>query len=484
MSGGSFDKLPNETLQEIFHYSSAPDLASARLTCKTFRPITDELLFRERVLHCNVQSFQKLRELAASPVGVFLKRLIYSGRFLEDWSDTGVFEESPKRIRHNWNKDKIKTIQEDITKDDYHWDQYCRHVKSQTLMQSGDASLEELKRSLALFPNLREIEFHSGIEGCCKQPLPPSSFVLPIVPREGCRCDPETRRIAKDTLMYPRDEYGRKYHEKQLRALLAAAPVNPNITVLKLSYPSLDHMVRKGFWTPDASTSIGGFRHLTIGIHAHKTDSRGIEASSRRMSLRDAEQVSRGLHMLAELLTTATRLESLHAYCIFDRSTTNISRMILHGGNWPFLSSLTLQRISAPVLFLTNLLSSLAASLRRLRLIDFLLIGTNPNDITSTRRSWVSLIKSMRASLSLTNVQFDGSLKGDSQPGFKTHDPHKTCTVCTKSPKAPKDTLRYRIQDFILYGGSFSHHGLEGEAAWSALADRTTNDCTWKVLWG
>lgn len=75
-----------------------PELASARLTRKTFQPIVDELLSCDLVLRGNFGSFQGFQEPAFSLFKVFLKRLIDSGPFLEELRARLLLRERPENV--------------------------------------------------------------------------------------------------------------------------------------------------------------------------------------------------------------------------------------------------------------------------------------------------------------------------------------------------------------------------------------------------
>ena len=455
------DTLPNEVLSLIFADSSKADLASARCTCRKFCHSTEGLLFRDIFVHGNIESFQGLHELSKHPrLRQHVKRLLYSGLFLGGNHDTDVLHHRNATGDSQWQL--RKTVQGKKAEENFHYEQYCQHLAGQLLMQTGDADVLEFKRCIQRLPNLRELEFYSGHQRYFK-----SKDNITVSEDFAPKSWDFVGRVARQTLVYPDPNSGRKYHSKQFKALVASAHVNPNILAIRGFVLPFDVLMVN--WDLETCNGLRQIRHLDLGIALQ------IYSSQRPGSRRN----------LASMLTNAHQLETLElAYDglnggVEDVQLLRLNHLISIDAYWPLLTSLKLSNFVDLKTRFCDVLSTHAATLQILDIRNFTLGNDGSDDVSSTRDLWIFLFQHLRTHLKLKQVRLGGRLGGRTGVGWTVEDLHEACTTCLENETPLEDTLKHKIQQYLVHGDSFQDGFPE-----SKLAEGTLEDCSWRSRYG
>ena len=451
------DTLPNEVLSLIFADSSKADLASARCTCRKICHSTEGLLFSDIFVYGNIESFRGLHELSQHPrLRQHVKRLLYSGLSLGGNHDADVLHHRNPTGDGQWQI--RKTLQGEKSEEDFHYDQYCQHLEGQLLMQTGDADVLELKRCIQRFPNLRELEFYSGHQRYCKSKdnITRSTDFAP-------KSWDFVGRIARQTLVYPDPNSGRKYHSKQFKALVASAHVNPNILAIGGFLLPFDVLMLG--WDLEICKNIRQIRHLELGIALP------IHGS----------QLPPSHRFLAGMLAYAHQLETLElAYDglirgFEDVRVLNLDYLISIHAYWSHLTSLKLSNFFDLKTRFRDVLSTHAATLQILEIRNFKLVVDHSDHVSSTRDLWISLFQHIRTHLKLKQVRLGGQLGGFNGVGWTVEDLHEACTTCLENGTPLEGTLKHQIEQYLAHGDSFPGGFPESE-----LADGELKDCSWR----
>lgn len=455
------DTLPNEVLSLIFADSSKADLASARCTCRRICHITEGLLFGDVFVYGNIESFPGLHELSKHPrLRQHVKRLLYSGLFLGGNHDADLLHHRDTTGNEQWQL--RRTLQGEKAEEDHHYEQYCQHLEGQLLMQTGDADVLEFKRCMQRLPNLRELEFYSGHQRYCKlkdnitrsKDFAPKSWDF-------------VGRIARQTLVYPDLNSGRKYHSKQFKALVASAHVNPNILAIRGFVLPFDVLMVN--WDLESCKSLRQIRHLELGI---------------ALPAYGSQRPPRHRH-LASMVTNAHQLETLELAHdglngeFVDVRVFRLNHLISIDAYWPLLTSLKLSNFVDLKTRFRDVLSTHAATLQILEIRNFNLVSEVSDNMSSTRDLWISLFQHLRAHLKLKQVRLGGQLGGGNGVGWTVEDLDEACTTCLENGTPYKGTLKHQIQQYLVHGDSFQD-GFPG----SELAEGTLKDCSWRSRYG
>lgn len=457
------DTLPNEVLSLIFADSAKADLASARRTCRKFCHSTEKFLFCDIFVDGNIENFRGLHELSKHPrLRQYVQRLLYSGLFLGGSHDADVLHHRNSSGDGQWQM--RRTVHGEKAEEDFHYEQYCQHLEGQLLMQTGDADMLELKKCIRRFPKLQELEFYSGHQRYCKmgdsisrsKDFAPKSWDF-------------VRGIARQTLVYPDPNSGRKYHSKQFRALVASAHVNPKIVGIRGFVLPFDILTVN--WKLESCKSLRQIRHLELGI---ALPVHGLQPPPHQRHL-------------ASMVTNAHQLERLDLACnglnsgIEDVMLMPLNYLISIDAYWPLLTSLKLSNLFDLKTSLRDVLGTHAATLQILEIRNFNLVGAldGSNCISSTKHSWISLFQHIRVHLKLKHVRLGGRLGGRSGIGWTVKDLHETCITCLENGTPHEGTLKHQIQQYLVHGDSFQDGFPESE-----LAEGKLEDCSWRYKHG
>ncbi|KAL2042655.1 hypothetical protein N7G274_004414 [Stereocaulon virgatum] len=455
------NETPPEVLELICQHLETPDLKTARFICQSFNAVAQKHLFKDILVRSNLGSFRKLSCVSRHPI---LKQLVdqvsYDGGVLkhdmdyDEWLDAGIGIIGINDARMPVYANAIKQFQAQLlpAELEFHYSQYRYYLKSEHRVFDGLNLTEWLGCACASFPNLEALQLLPDIVGFRIPPdaedyLPSSVTVHPRSPQMSWDI---LSPIGREALSEPKTAASAWQRDKIFHALLDVAyACRIRIRCLKGDRIPWKSFRRFELESDTFDGVISRLRQLELNI----------ACNSNKWHFGQEPH-----YYCAHFIGKSMMLHTLHLSFHTPRKQTEIrlSQLIKFRDHWPSLHDLKLGFISSEQSILQTLLITHAPTLRSLELSNIRLDPLK-GDGTPDPSSWGSMLQFLRTSLQLKNVQFDGMLDACKETWI-THDDEYYKARHIALVKSPEEvTLRDRIENFVLKGGSCPLPGVNND---------------------
>lgn len=442
-------RCPLEVLTRICVLLSRPDLKNLGLVSHLWAAAARPLLFQTVFLRINVQSFERLHEIARhNTLRQYVRKISYDGRTLDgraarqgfqDWlrcsagAGLGLVYEAQRELLSRIDGQELETC----------YINYLEYLFGQEYIQRRNNAKEMLVQALPKLPGLAALQYvvpHRRDIGMSSTAPPLNAL------------SPQARAI----LAQPEDYHGYRESDGHFWTLLQSACLSGHAQQLRAVQGS--HLDLKR-WSAAAAAPLSdcyealpALRHLSLEF--------------------DLAQHSDGdSTTLARVILGATCLESLRLS--FEEFSWDDPCAVIHLPQilpptiqWDHLRRLSLQAVVTTEACLQGLLERHAPSLRSLELSNINLeAAAAPNQ--DKHGSWIHIIHFLSEILSLEQVRFNGCFSNSWDEGWITRDAEKKRRF--GGPPGlipyPDDCLKYRIERFITHGGVSPFAARKGRGA-------------------
>jgi hypothetical protein len=428
---------PAEVLTGICVLLSRPDLKNVRLVSRSWAAAAQPVLFQTVFLRINLQSFERLHEIARhSTLRKHVTKISYDGRTLDgraarqgfqDWlrcsagAGLGLVSEARYELLSRVDAQELETC----------YINYLEYLFGQEYIQRRNNAKEMLIQALPKLPGLAALQYivpHRRDIGVSSTAPPLNAL------------SPQARAI----LAQPEDYHGYCESDGHFWTLLQSACLSGHAQQLRMVEGS--HLDLKRWSTAaaaslnDCSEALPALRHLSLefDLALHH----------------DGDAIT-----LARIIERATRLESLRLS--FEEFSWDDPRAVIHLPQilpqtiqWKHLRRLSLQAVVTTEGCLRDLLQRHALSLRSLELSNINIEAAAASN-KDERGSWIHFIHFLSEILSLERIRFNGCFSNLWNEGWVTRDAEEKRWLGSTQgfTPYPDDCLKYRIERFITHGG-------------------------------
>lgn len=428
------DRLPLELLHAICQYLDASDVGNFRLLSKTFAAVGTQYLLPQIHTLFHPESLQRLESISKHPVySQYVTSLFHEGGTLskfytvEDWEchinirpqreetpelppDTSSDREKRAYMRalRKANLDSRRHYSSKELAEG--WENHERLLNMQTVLRATDSDEKLLQQAMSRLPRLRSIS-------CCTD-------------NYGRGGTPAMERLFGSGFMLPTADVGHEEYNGYgffTKLLLGVDFANTKLEVLSADLVDWRFLATEDSVFARIKNSARQLKTLALNLST-SDENWDFEEGHEYLETGRLREFLAAAPDLTELDVRFDRCEEYHGYM------AELS-MIVRGFTWPNLVSVELHNVMASEQELLEFFERHVGTLKQVVL----------HDLTLSDGTWISTLKQMRQTLSLTEFDVSGGLRDSG-----TWYPWTLQTQHDGEPKKP--SAREALREYVLKG--------------------------------
>jgi hypothetical protein len=444
-----FLMLPPEVQTAICTFLSQSDLKNSRLVSRSWDAAAQRPLFHTITLRINLQSFERLQDIARHPrLRKHVRAIEYECNLLELLDDDGR-----QRNFEDWVTHKavdglglgIKARYEFLMQfsvpqlEEYYFN-YCRIFYGQEHILRRNNERDMLLGTFNSLPGLLSVHYYTKKYEWYKWWFCEDEDDLP---EQELLSLSSLSSLEQEVLARPPGRKG--YSGRHFWTLLHSACMSGNPGKIKnISASNLDlDCFNSSQLVGDCCDTFSGLHHLSLDFDDWGT------------GYNKAADFTR----LTEMISHMNSLRSLQlSFDLLEDNNTDLNPRIesiipnvIHA-RWVHLTRLSLRSFVTTEAYLRNFLLEHAGTLRSLELAWMRLEKPGPSGPLKKGGSWISIIQLLSESLSLDEMTFHGELSNGWDEAFMVGPIDDEYAEEPAEPYNPDDCLKVRVERYITHG--------------------------------